>query len=95
VAAVAPQGYVFIDEYSRLDYCAIFFSERFWKEHFDTAPPGLMGAGTGIGIGQYFLGPKQFHGRPLQQPSSVGYTRKDFYGLWDYVPADDPSGVTG
>jgi O-methyltransferase len=80
-----PRGYVFIDEYTRLDYCALFFSERFWKDHFNTAPPGLMGAGTGVGVGQYFLGP--FAGRPLiQAPTSVAYTRKDFYGLWDYAP---------
>ena len=91
---VVPQGYVFMDEYSRLDYCAIFFSERFWKEYFDTAPPGLMGTGSGIGVGQYFLGPKRVLGRPLQQALSVAYTRKDFYGLWDYVPAEDPSGAT-
>jgi O-methyltransferase len=86
---VAPRGYVFIDEYTRLDYCALFFSERFWKDQFNTAPPGLMGAGTGVGVGQYFLGPLK--GRPLiQAPTSVAYTRKDFYALWDYVPADGP-----
>ena len=87
---VVPQGYVFIDEFTRLDYCAIFFSERFWKEHFDTAPPGLLGAGTGIGVGQYFLGPWRTK-PPLQLPTSVAFTRKDFYGLWDYVPAEDPN----
>ena len=85
---VTQRGHVFIDEYTRLDYCALFFSERFWKEQFDTAPPGLMGAGTGIGVGQYFLGPSK--GRPLiQAPTSVAYTRKDFYGLWDYTPVGD------
>ena len=82
---ITSRGYVFIDEYTRLDYCGLFFSEQFWKDHFDTVPPGLMGAGTGIGVGQYFLGPAI--GRPLiQAPTSVAYTRKDFYGLWDYAP---------
>jgi O-methyltransferase len=85
---ITPRGYIFIDEYTRLDYCALFFSERFWKDHFDTAPPGLMGAGTGVGVGQYFLGPLK--GRPLiQAPTSVAYTRKDFYGLWEYTPAEE------
>jgi Macrocin-O-methyltransferase (TylF) len=85
---MTSRGYIFIDEYTRLDYCALFYSERFWKEHFNTAPPGLMGAGTGVGVGQYFLGP--LAGRPLiQAPTSVAYTRKDFYGLWDYTPADE------
>lgn len=85
---VTSHGYVFIDEFARLDYCALFFSERFWKDHFDTAPPGLMGTGTGIGVGQYFLGPLE--GRPIiQAPTSVAYTRKDFYGSWDYKPSSD------
>jgi len=86
---LTPRGYTFIDEYTRLDYCALFFSESFWKEHFNSVPPGLMGAGTGIGVGQYFVGPLK--GRPLiQAPTSVAYTRKDFYGLWDYAPVDQP-----
>jgi hypothetical protein len=84
---LTDSGYVFIDEYVRLDYCALFFSERFWKEHFDTSPPGLMGVGTGIGVGQYFLGP--FSTKPLiQAPTSVAYTRKDFYGMWDFACDD-------
>lgn len=70
-------GYVFIDEYTRLDYCAVFFSERFWRTYFDRPPPGLMGAGTGIALGQYFLGPYRSK-PPIQEPQSVGWTRKDF-----------------
>jgi len=84
---VTRRGYVFIDEYTRVDYCALFFSESFWKQHFDTTPPGLMGVGTGIGVGQYFLGP--YKGKPpIQGPSSIAYTRKDFYGQWDFACDD-------
>jgi hypothetical protein len=80
---LTDEGYMFMDEYTRLDYCAIFFSERFWREEFDADPPGVMGAGTGIGVGQYYLGPLK---RPaIQAPTSVAYTRKDYYGRWDYV----------
>lgn len=83
------EGYVFIDEYTRLDYCALFFSERFWRTWFDRPPPGLMGAGTGTPVGQYFVGP--FRSRPpIQEPRSFGWTRKDFYAEWDYRPADVP-----
>jgi O-methyltransferase len=81
---LTEKGYVFIDEFMFLDYCALFFSERFWKEHFDAPPPGLMGAGTGVGVGQYYLGPFDWS----QDPASVAYTRKDFYALWDYVRKD-------
>jgi O-methyltransferase len=87
---VTDQGYLFIDEYKRLDYCALFFSERFWSEHFNIAPPGLLGTGTGVGVGQYFVGPQR-EKPPIQGSTSVAFTRKDFYGQWDYVPEPDPS----
>jgi hypothetical protein len=91
---LTEQGYVFMDEYTRIDYCAIFFSERFWREQFDAPPPGLMGTGTGVGVGQYFLGPLK--GRPMiQAPTSVAYTRKDFYGRWDYVREREESPLEG
>jgi O-methyltransferase len=83
-------GYWFIDEYTRLDYCALFFSERFWRTYFDRPPPGLMGAGTGIAVGQYFTGPLR-GSPPIQQAGSIAWTRKDFYGEWDYFPDDVPA----
>ena len=82
-----PKGHLFLDEYVMLDYCALFFSERFWDRHFDAPPPGLMGTGTGIGLGQYFLGPFALKVRPR----SIAYTRKNFYGRWDYERDDPPA----
>jgi O-methyltransferase len=87
---LVDSGYVFVDEYTRLDYCAVFFSERFWRTYFDRPPPGLLGAGTGIALGQYFLGPYRSK-PPIQEPQSVGWTRKDFYAEWDYSPDDAPA----
>ena len=84
---LTERGYVFIDEYVLTDYCALFWSERYWRENFDTTPPGLLGSGTGIGVGQYYLGPFEEWHAP-QDPTSVAYTRKDFSGYWRY----DPSG---
>jgi O-methyltransferase len=84
---LTPKGYVFIDEYVLLDYCALFFSERFWQKHFDTTPPGLIGAGSGVGVGSYYLGPRD-EPQPIQAPSSIAYTRRDFSGWWDYFPEE-------
>ena len=82
---LTDRGFMFIDEYVRIDYCALFFSERWWQEAFGVSPPGLVGSGTGIGVGQFYLGPIEEWSAP-QDPSSVAYTRKDFSGLWDYYP---------
>lgn len=73
-------GYFFIDEYMFLDYCGLFWSESFWKKHFDCGPPGLMGSGTGISVGQHYLGPFDWQ----VDPTSIAYTRKDFSGHWNY-----------
>lgn len=74
------KGYTFVDEYVLLDYCGLFWSESFWERHFAARPPGLMGSGTGVGVGQYYLGPFDWS----VDPTSVAYTRKDFSGLWGY-----------
>jgi hypothetical protein len=82
---LTPMGHVFIDEYVLVDYCAVFFSERYWRTYFDETPPGLLGAGTGIPVGQYFLGPWLMT-PPLQSPGSIAYTYKGASGYWDYYP---------
>jgi hypothetical protein len=86
---LTDKGYVFIDEYILVDYCSLFFSETYWRTYFDRTPPGLIGAGIGVGVGQYYLGPS--HERFMAQaPTSVAFTRKDLSGFWNYYP-DRPS----
>lgn len=85
---LVERGYVFIDEFMFLDYGALFFSERFWDAHFDRPPPGMIGIGSGVGVGEYYLGPR--HELPVyQEAGSIAYTRKDFDGHWDYYPDED------
>jgi hypothetical protein len=89
------QGYVFIDEYVFADYCALFYSEKFWQTYFQRTPPGLLGAGSGIGLGDFYLGPL-WQTPVLQRVNSVAYTRKDYSGHWNFYPeesTDDPAGA--
>lgn len=90
---LADVGFVFIDEYTRLDYGALFFSERYWETYFNAKPPGLMGIGNGVPVGNYFLGPNWTQ-PPLQEPASIAYTRKSFRGWWDYFP-EEAGAATG
>ena len=87
---LTDRGYMFVDEYTRLDYCALFFSERYWRTYFDRPPPGVMGAGSGVGLGQVFAGPLR-EKKLLENSATVAWTRKDFYAEWDFEPGDEPS----
>jgi O-methyltransferase len=81
------EGYIFIDECVGVDYCALFFSERYWQTHFGRAPPGMIGAGSGLPLGEYYIGPWSEKGsHPLQHPNAGSYTRKNMSGHWTFYP---------
>lgn len=86
---LVEDGYIFIDEYLSLDYCALFFSERWWRENFDRTPPGLIGSGAGLPLGEHYIGPwEERADHPAQRPSGGAYTRKSFSGHWAFYPGD-------
>jgi O-methyltransferase len=78
-------GFLFIDEFVSLDYCALFWSERWWRENFDRHPPGLIGAGSGLPLGEFYVGPfAESADHPGHHATAAAYTRKDFSGVWTY-----------
>ena len=82
---LSSEGFLFIDECGSTDYCALFYSERWWKEKFGRTPPGLIGAGTGLSLGDYYVGPfSELLEHPLQHFSSGAYTSKQMSGVWTY-----------
>ena len=84
---LVEDGYVFIDEYCGTDYCALFYSERYWETHFDRTPPGLIGAGSGLALGEYYIGPwSEKDDHPMQHATGAAYTRKSMSGYWTYYP---------
>jgi O-methyltransferase len=88
-------GHFFTDEAVGLDYCALFFSEKWWRRNMNQTPPGLMGAGTGLPLGDYYLGP--LSGLPrhaLWHPHGVGYTQKGMSGVWAYYPEEARSAAS-
>jgi len=83
------QGYIFIDECVGTDYVALFYSEKWWQRYFDRTPPGLIGAGTGLPLGEYYIGPwPERNNHPLQHASTGAYTQKTMSGYWNYYPED-------
>lgn len=84
---LVERGHLFTDEAVGLDYVALFFSEKWWRRYLDQTPPGLMGAGTGLPLGEYYLGPiSQLRAHALWHPNGVGYTQKGMSGVWAYYP---------
>jgi hypothetical protein len=82
---LVPRGYIFIDEFVDLDYCALFFSEEYWRRYFSRTPPGLIGAGTGLPLGEFYLGPwSEALDHPSWDANAGAWTRKDFSGVWTY-----------
>jgi O-methyltransferase len=86
---LTPQGHIFIDEVTGTDYCALFYSERWWRENFNQNPPGLIGAGVGLALGEFYIGPwSERESHPMQHSNAGAYMRKDMSGYWSYYPSD-------
>jgi len=87
---LTDKGYIFIDEVVGVDYCALFYSEKYWSKYFNRTPPGLIGAGTGLPLGEYYIGPwSEREAHPMQHANAGAYTRKDMSGFWAYYPQED------
>jgi len=87
---LTAQGYLFIDEYVSADYCALFYSETYWRTHFGRTPPGLIGAGSGLALGEYYIGPwSDRHDHPAQHPTGPAFTQKSMSGYWSYYPSQE------
>jgi len=63
---LVPGGFVFTDEAHHLEIAELFFDRQWWTSEFASPPPGLVGAGNGLGL---FLHEGGFR-------SSIGYTVK-------------------
>lgn len=85
---LTEKGHLFTDDYVYVEMCSVYWSEEFWRDNLDTTPPGLIGAGSGVPVGNFWVGPFKGLGgnptNPLQSPGSTAYTRKDFTGHWNY-----------
>ena len=89
---LTEKGFIFIDECLSTVYCALFYSEKWWRKNLNTVPPGMIGAGTGLPLGSYYIGPySELNDHPLQKAYAGAYTQKNMIGYWDYYPEENKS----
>lgn len=62
-----PGGWLFTHEAKHVEIAGLFFDREWWLDHLDAEPPGLVGAGSGLGL----------HPGPNGYSSLLGYTVKD------------------
>jgi O-methyltransferase len=88
--SVVDGGFVFLDEYLNVPYCAVFFSEKYWDKYFSCAPPGLVGTGTGVQVGMFYTDPLvRFQQGQLQGSESIAYCIKGTRAIWEFYPDEN------
>jgi O-methyltransferase len=89
---LVEHGYLFIDEAGFVDYVALFYSEKWWMKYFNTTPPGLIGAGSGLPLGHFYIGPwvnrLGFYPKLFEETIVLAYTQKSMSGHWTYYPKE-------
>ena len=84
---LVEQGYLFTDESGLTNYVSLFYSEKWWADYLGSTPPGLIRDGSGLPLGQCYIGPREeFDNSGLQTSQAVGYNRKNLSGHWTYFP---------
>jgi O-methyltransferase len=92
---IVDRGFIFLDEYRDVPYCSVFYSEKYWDKYFSSAPPGLVGIGTGVQVGMFYTDPTLGMGAArIQGGESIAFCRKGDRSIWEYYPdeinADQP-----
>lgn len=87
---LVDQGMLFLDEYTDIPYCAVFYSEKYWERYFSCAPPGLVGIGTGVQVGMFYVDSSMRSQLTQIQgpPRSTTYCIKGSRALWEFYPED-------
>lgn len=76
-------GHIFSDEACSMNYVALFFSESWWSRTFGCDPSGVIGAGCGIGLGEFCIGPwEELPDGYLQQATFACYAQGQHRRMW-------------
>jgi len=66
--------YLFIHEAPHLEIASLFFDKEWWRKHLNSNPPGLIGAGNGLGLVPECGGFKSALGYIVKNPRLSDFT---------------------
>lgn len=71
--AMVDGSYCFTHEAKHVEIVALFFDAEWWREHLDREPPGLIGAGTGLGLHPGSNGFSSLLGYAVKNPERAAF----------------------
>lgn len=68
-------GYLFTHDVKHMEISSLFFDTNWWREHLDCEPPGLVGAGSGLGLHPAKDGFSSLLGYTVKNPEETAFKR--------------------
>lgn len=66
-------SYLFTHDVKHMEIATLFFDADWWRAHLDREPPGLVGAGNGLGLHPQHNGFASLLGYIVKDPDSLAY----------------------
>jgi len=73
--------YIFTHEAPHMEIASVFFSEEWWGVHASSKPPGLVGAGTGLGLLPSSGGFRSDLGYTVKNPPAAAFVTNPQTGI--------------
>jgi len=74
-------GYIFTHEAPHMEIASVFFSENWWGSHASSRAPGLVGAGTGLGLLPAMGGFRSDLGYTVKNPRAAAFVTNPQTGI--------------
>ncbi|WP_224333415.1 TylF/MycF/NovP-related O-methyltransferase [Haloprofundus halobius] len=78
------EGYLFTHDVKHMEISSLFFDQGWWRDHLHRDAPGLVGAGSGVGLHPQRNGFGSLLGYVVKDPALDGFERVEERGAGAY-----------